>query len=297
MKGLRSWWWGFGCLGMGLLLLVGCDTSDETDNPVSHVRIVMDTQALPRSGYEYPISQALVQSRQIMDALSISRILVEVWVPEDNTPIIAEVVDVTGTEVLIDLVVPQGTDRRIRVDTFNPFTAVIFSGETVVDLFLPVHDVELFLAPIFSANVALEAQVSADAGALLTVASESLGLLDLIVDIPPGALDRNGLVRIGTRNHPSLLPSLPSKIIPLGPILAFESDGTSLTQPIALTMPYDAIELSNLNLGLDALRFYYLDLEREAWSAATIVHIDPAMATLTVTIPAFGSGIAAVYRP
>jgi len=128
------------------------------------------------------------------------------------------------------------------------------------------------------------------------VASENLGLFDLIVDIPPGALDGNGVVMIGTRNHSSLLPLLPSEIIPTGSVLAFESDGALLTQPMLLTLPYDAFELSNLNLGPDALRFYYLDMERLAWSEVTIVHIDPTMATITVTVPAFGSGVLALYR-
>jgi len=156
MKGRRPWrlGWVLSCLGVGLLLLAGCDTSRDADNQVSRVRIVLDTQAFTHSGHASAAPQALANTRQVVDPLSISRIRVGVLVPEDNAPIIVEVVDVTGPDVLVDLEVPQGPGRHIRVDAFNPFEAVIFSGETVVDLFLPVHDIELFLSPVFSANVA-----------------------------------------------------------------------------------------------------------------------------------------------
>ncbi|ETX06959.1 MAG: hypothetical protein ETSY2_14000 [Candidatus Entotheonella gemina] len=269
--------WVLGCFGLGGLLLAGCDHSREAD---SRVRMVIDTQ-----------------TRQLMDPRIISTLRVEVLVPEDGVSIIEELFDVTEPEVLVEIEVPQGTSRHIRVDAVNPFAAVIFSGATVVDLFLPVHNVELFLSPIFSVNVALETQVSADDGALLTVASQDLGLLDLIVDIPPGALDRDGVVVIGTRNHPPLLPPLPPGGVPMGLALGFESDGAMLTQPIMLTLPYDEFKLSMQGLGPEALRFYHLDMGMSAWSEVTILNIDPDMVTITVALPAFGSGVLGIYMP
>lgn len=296
MMGLRAWrlGWLLGCLGMGLSLLAGCDTDRDADSRVSRVRVVLDTRDFTRRGPWYPAAQAALQTRQLIDPLSISLILVEVIVPEDLEPIIEEIDDVAGPEVIVDIEVPQGTDRRIRVDAFNPFEAVIFSGEVVVDLFLPIHDVELFLLPIFSVNVALETEIEADDGDELTVEAEDLGLAEFSVDIPPEALDQDGVVVIGTRNHPFLLPPLPSEVVPMGPVLAFESDGAMLTQPIKLTLPYDAFELSNLNLEPDALRFYYLDMGRTAWSEVAIVDLDPEMAYLTVAFPEFGSGVLGV---
>ncbi len=228
------------------------------------------------------------------DPLRLSRILIEVIVPEDVEPIIEEIDDVTDPDVIIEIEVPQGTDRIIRVEVLNPFEAVIFSGETVVDLFLPVHDVELFLDPIFSVNVALEADISAEEGEELTVEEEDLGLVEFNVDISPEALDRDGVVVIGTRNHPLALPPLPPGIMPMGPVLAFESDGAMLIRPIILTLPYDEFGLASLNLEPEALRFYHLDMGRTAWAEANIIELDPEEVMLMVALPDFGSGVLAV---
>lgn len=286
MMGLRSWrlGWVLGCLGVGLLLLTGCDSSQDADSGVSRIRIVIDRTA---------------QTRQMPPPpeLELRRLLVEVFLPENEMFITSEVVDVTDAEVAIDVVVPQGDGRRILVEAFNPFDALIFSGATIVDLFLPVHDIELELFPVFSVNVAFEAEVSADIGAQFTVAAEELGLDELFVDIPADALDRDGEVVIGTRNHPHLLPPLPPETMPMGPVLGFEAEEAELTQPITLTLPYDDFGLSMMGLGPEALRFYHLEMGGMAWSEVTIVNIDPVMVYMTVLLPEFGSGVIAVYDP
>ncbi len=302
MIGRRCWrlGWLFGCLGFGLLLLAGCDGDEQVADGTSRVRFVIDTEALRREG-QTRMAQARGQiAPPMMPSLSlleISRIFVEVFLPEGPMPVTATIHDVMGPEVHVDLVVPQGMGRHIRVDLFNPVDAVIFAGEKVVDLLLPVHDIELELEPIFSVNVALETQVNAAAGAEFLFLSEETGLLDLIVTVPPEALERDAVLIVGTRNHPGLLPPIPQDVIPMGPVLAFESDGAILREPITLTLPYDEFGLSSLSLGSEALRFYHLDTGMSSWSEATVVAVDPEMVTITVALPAFGSAVLAAFSP
>lgn len=304
MMDLRSWrlGWLFGCLGLGLSLLVGCDSTHEEADGISRVRFVIDTEALSRVGQTRTAAQARGQMPPPpppppVPPLAISRIFIEVLLPEDPMPVTATVHDVMGPEVSVDLEVPQGMGRQIRVEVFNPFDAVIFAGGTVADLFLPVHDIELILQPIFSVNVALETQVSAAAGAELTVVSEEAGLLDLILSIPPETLAGDAAIIVGTRNHPGLLPPIPPDVIPMGPVLAFESNGVALLGPITLTLPYDEFGLSSLGLGTEALRFYHLDMGMSSWSEASIVNVDPNMVTITVDLPGFGSGVLGAFNP
>ncbi len=216
-------------------------------------------------------------------------------VPEDVEPIIEEITDVTEPEVIVEIEVPQGDDRMIRVEAFNPFEAVIYGGETIVDLYLPIHDVELFLSPIVSVNVVSEEEIRAEDGGQFTVEAEDLGLAEFHVDIPPDALDQDGVVVIGTRNHPILLPRLPPGVMPMGTVVVFESDDAMLMKPIFLTLPYDAFALSNLNLGPEALRFYHLDVESAAWIEVLIKNVDPESAVLTVALPKFGSVVLALF--
>lgn len=217
--------------------------------------------------------------------------------PEDQMSITATIHNVMGPEVSVDLEVPQGMERQIAVEVFNPFDAMIFAGETMADLFLPEHDIEVNLQPIFSVNVALETQVIAATGAALTVMSQALGLLDLIIDIPPGALAEDAVMIAGTRNHPGLLPPIPQDVIPMGPVLAFESNGVALLTPITLTLPYDEFGLSNLGLGPEALRFYHLDMGLSSWSEVSIIDVDPNAVTITVEFPMFGSGVLGAFDP
>ncbi|PON14041.1 hypothetical protein C2W62_31190 [Candidatus Entotheonella serta] len=295
--GLRAWrlGWVLGCLGVSLLLLSGCDTGREADSRLSRVQVVLDTRAFTRRTPWSLDAQAASQTRQLVNPFSLNYILIEVIVPEDVEPIIEEITDVTEPEVIVEIEVPQGDDRMIRVEAFNPFEAVIYGGETIVDLYLPIHDVELFLSPIVSVNVVSEEEIRAEDGGQFTVEAEDLGLAEFHVDIPPDALDQDGGVVIGTRNYPMFLPRLPPGVMPMGTVVVFESDDAMLMQPIFLTLPYDAFALSNLNLGPEALRFYHLDVESSAWIEVLIENVDPESAVLTVALPKFGSVVLALF--
>jgi hypothetical protein len=289
-----------GLISLGLSLLAGCDTSHEADTFAagdSRLSIVIQIEAIAGTRRAYTDNTAMRQPMQTVEPLAISSLQIAVTGPELPFPVVAIVTQIMGPEVIVELVVPQGPERHIKVDVFNDFTAMIYHGVTSVDLFLPVHDVALSLVPVLSVNPILEVQVDATSGGTFNTDSEAAGLEDLAVNIPPGAFASDTLLTMGTRNHPNLLPPLPTGATPIGAVLGFESGGVSLLEPLWLTLPYDPTQLVQLGVRENALQFYSLANGAPLWTAAAPISIDPNTATLTVPLHALGSAVIGVMDP
>ncbi len=292
------WTWRFvpllGLLSLAVSLQTGCDRSHEREAlGQSRLRLVIETATTGRMRQSQTM-RADPEPRQILDPLDITSLQIEVVGPNLSSPVVAMVSEGIGPQVAVDLIVPQGPDRQITVEVLNGFTAVIYRGATVVDLFLPVHDVALMLAPEPSVNPVLEAQVTAALGGILTVNSAPAGLMDLTLNVPPAAFTSDTLLTVGTRNHPALLPPLPAGVAPMGPVLGFESGGASLLAPLLLTLPYDPIQLAALGAMETALSFYSFANGAAIWTEVNPVSVDPNTAMLTAPLSAFGSGVIGV---
>ncbi len=295
MIGLQSWqfrWWVI-ALSLSLGLLAGCDdgrTSNHMDGAGhSRLSLMIQTTAIQESRQFFSSHTARRETRQVIDPLGISSLRVEVTGPELAIPVIATVFEVMEPQVLIELEVPQGPARHIRVEVFNEFTAMIFRGVTIIDLVEPVHDVELMLEPIPSVNPILVAPIDAGLGDEFRVESAAAGLAELTITIPPGALDANTVLTMGTRNHPYLLPRLPNGVVPMGPVLDFESSEGTLLSPFWLTLPYDPVGLNQLGATASDLRLFHRVDGEPGWREVIASVVHPDLTLLSAPLDTFGS--------
>ncbi|WP_179137145.1 cadherin-like domain-containing protein [Candidatus Entotheonella palauensis] len=287
-----------GLVSLALPLLVSCGGNEAQDGAatahasqiVLHIKPPEATSLL-RS----PDVAALPTSRQM---IVIARLQIDVHIPGRAKPVTARVDNLQDEFVVVELSVPQGTGRQIEVQAFNRAQAVIYAGTTQVDLIRAVQDVTIDLEPVLSLNPLIQAHVNAETGAQLTVDANARVLSGLTVTIPPGALTRDTVFTLGTRNHAGLLPALPPEVISVSPVLGFDAMGESLAEPASIAFPYRIanagarqLELSEEELGNSTFHFFVLTPGSTSWQSLGNAAIDPAAGTITAPFIAFGSGV------
>ncbi len=288
-----------GLVSLIMSLLMGCGGSDGgRELATSRASYIMLNIRPPEVGDQPRFTRLapLATERQIP---IIERLVVDVSAPDLPEPVVAVVTSFQAGIAVVELSVPQGTGRRIDVRAFNDANVIIYSGTTNVDLIETIHEVDLELEPILSLNLLIQADVNAAAGATL-VANENAGELSgLIVTIPPGAFEQDTVFALGTRNHVGFLPPLPPSVMPVGPVIGFESEGVPLVEPASITIPYDTtnvgtrqLQLSDQALGDSVFRFFVLPPGGGMdWQEAGNAIIDFAAETITVPLTALGSGV------
>ena len=195
-------------LSVMFLGLSGCSGNDSEapSATVSRVTLQLRTSDV-RGGTQRSLSSA--QNRQVMpgDADFIASLEVRIQAP-DIRPTIREVFPLTEadqTSVMVQLSVPRGTNRQIRVLAFNEAGRTIFRGQTTVDLTQANEVVQLLLVAENTSPTLVtpgdQINTEGDAVALQVMANDEDGdtLVFSATNLPPGlSLDANSGLISGT---------------------------------------------------------------------------------------------------
>jgi hypothetical protein len=118
----------------------------------------------------------------------------------------------------------------------------------------------------------LSQRVSVYSGGSLEVTDSQSSLHGLVLDIPAGALPADTTVTIGIVNNP---PALPAGLQYVGASIDIGPNGTEMSTPLDIQIPYTDGALSDAGISDDtALRLYFFDTDSGGWEEADIVSID-----------------------